>query len=58
MLWSLPDGACLARATPGPELRAVRALPPAPGGPARVVLGGEDGYLALWEVRPADQAAS
>ena len=58
MLWSLPDGACLARATPGPVLRGVRALPRAPGGPARVVVGGEDGYLALWEVRPRAQAAS
>ncbi|MEM9138475.1 MAG: WD40 repeat domain-containing protein, partial [Pseudomonadota bacterium] len=51
-LWSLPDGAGLAQALPGPELRGIRALPPAPGGPPRFVAGGEDGYLALWEVRP------
>ena len=51
-LWSLPDGALLTQAET-PDLYAVRALPTGPGENPRFVVGGDDGYLALWEVRPA-----
>lgn len=50
-LWSLPDGALLAQVET-PDLYAVRALPTRPGENPRLIVGGNEGYLALWEVRP------
>ena len=51
-LWSLPDGALLAQVGTL-RLFSVRAVPMRQGENLRFVVGGEDGYLALWEVRLA-----